>query len=105
MNAKRRKIERATIWLYRIFDIFQILTPKTQSFDFSKTNGYKIQNFGGIQKNGLYVVNLHTDNIHRKFQNNIFIFGCAMVKKDNGDDVTFFEMQFLAFLLAVRENK
>ena len=42
---------------------------------------------------------------HTKFQSNIFIFGCVMVKKsDKGDEVTFLNAIF-AFLIAVRKNK
>ena len=62
------------------FWYFSVLTPKTQNSDFSKINAYKGQHFGVIQKTGIHVVKLHTSNTHTKFQNNIFIFGCAMVK-------------------------
>ena len=71
------------------FLIFFILTPKTKNLDFSKINAYKDQNFVVIQNTGINVVKLHTNNIHIKFQSYIFIFGCAMVKKQVSDDVTF----------------
>ena len=57
-----------------------ILTNKTLYFDISKINANRIQDFGVIQKGGLYVIKLHTSNKQTKFQINIFIFGCAMVK-------------------------
>ena len=60
------------------------------------------------KKNGIYVVKLHTANTYTKFQSNILIFGCAMVKKNRYlpkvYDV-FFLMQFLVFLVVVRKNK
>ena len=58
-------------------------------------------------KTGIPVVKLHKNNIHAKFLSNIFIIGCAMVKKKQIKVMTshFFETQFLAFLIAVRENK
>ena len=102
VNANRRKIKRATIGLSRILFFF-ILTHKTQNFDF-----FTNKCLPKIKKNktGIYVVNLLTSNIHAKFQSNIIIFGCAMAKNpDKGDDVTFFKMQFWAFLIAVCENK
>ena len=41
-------------------------------------------------KNGMYVVNLLTNNTYTKFEGNIFIFGYAIVKKaGRGDDVAF----------------
>ena len=40
-----------------------------------------MQHFGIIQKNELHIVNLHKNNTKTKFLSNIFIFGCAMVKK------------------------
>ena len=49
-NAKRRKIERPTKRLSRIFDIFSILTPKIQNFNFSNIITYKIKNRQVIQK-------------------------------------------------------
>ena len=55
----------------------------------SKINAYKDKNFGVIQKTGIYVVKLHTNNTHTKFQSNILTFGCAMVRKPGrGPDVT-----------------
>ena len=87
------------------FRYFSILTPKAQTFDFSKMNAYKIQNFLVIQKTRRYVVKLHINNKHTKCQGNVF-FGCAVVKKKTGkvDDVTFWNA-FLAFLIDVRKNK
>ena len=42
------------------------------------------------KKTGICVVNLHKNNIHTKFQINIFIFGYAMAQEPGkGDDVTF----------------
>ena len=57
-----------------------ILTLKIQNVYFSKTIAYKIQNFQVIHKTGIYVIEMHTKNVHAKFQSNIFIFGCAMTK-------------------------
>ena len=57
------------------------------------------------KKNGMYVVNLHTNDTHTKFQSNIYIFGCAMVKQQVKLMPSLFEMQFLAFPIAVRKNK
>ena len=71
-------------------------------------NAYKNQNFGVIQQTGIYVVNLYTNNTHTKFQSNILIFGCVIVKRKQvpkGYDITFFEMQFLAFLIPVGKKK
>ena len=82
-----------------------ILTPKNQNVNFSKINAYKFQNFGVIQKSGVYIVNLHTNNIYTAFQSNIFIFSCGIVKKQIKVITSLFEMQFLAFLLAVIKNK
>ena len=65
-----------------------------------------MQNFGVIQKNGIHVVNLHTNNTHNKFQSNIFIFGCAMEKKQVKVMTTLFEMDFFGiFLIIVRKSK
>ena len=83
-----------------------MLTPQTQNFDFSKTKAYNIQHLGDILKTELYVVNLHTNHTHTQFQSNIFIFGCTMLKNGYLKVMTsLFEMQFLAFLTAVRKNK
>ena len=41
-----------------------MLTPKIQIFDFSKIITYKIRNFQVIQKNGIYVFDIHTNNKH-----------------------------------------
>ena len=98
-------MERATIWLSRIFDIFFDLAPKTQNFDFSKMNAYKDQNFEVFTKIGIHVANLHTNNTHAKFQTKMFIFGCAMIKNQVRVMTSLFLMQFLAFLIAVRKNK
>ena len=62
------------------FRNFWILTLKTTNFNFSK-NAFKIQNFDFIQKNGIYVADLHKNNSPNKSQSDIFIFACAMVKK------------------------
>ena len=72
------------------FCYFSFFTPKTQNLDFSKIDAFKNQVFGAI-KTGIYVVKLHTNNTHTRFQSNIFTFGCAMVKKNipKGDNVTF----------------
>ena len=62
--------------------------------------------FSIYPKNGIYVIEVHTKNMQTKFQSNIFVFGCAMAKKKTGkgDAVTFFELQFLAFLIVVHKN-
>ena len=69
--------------------------PKIQNFFFPKITAYKTQMFPFIQKNGIYVIEIHTNNTHTKFQNNIFAFDCAMAKKTgDGDDVTFLKCSF-----------
>ena len=43
----------------------------------SKMNAYKDQNFEVIQQTRMYIVNLHTNNTHTKFQSNIpYIWPC-----------------------------
>ena len=75
---------------YLGFSIFFGFTPKIQNLNFSKIIAYKIRNFQVIQKTGIYVMEIHTNNKHTKFQSNLFVFGCAMAKKPGkGDDVTF----------------
>ena len=50
---------------------------------------YKIPNFQIMHLAVRYVIKIHTNNTHAKFQNNIFIFGCAIAKKaGKGDGVT-----------------
>ena len=57
-----------------------------------------MQKFVSI-KNGLCVIKLQTYNTHTKFQGNIVIFGCAVVRKPGKrDDVTFATDFFLVFL-------
>ena len=82
------------------------LSPKNQNVDFSKINAQKFQNFIDIQKNGIYVIELCVTNRCTKFQVNIFIFGCVMTQKPGkGDDVTFLNRIFLAFLIVSLQNK
>ena len=72
---------------------------------FPKINAYKDQNFS-FPKKEIYIVKLHTNNTHTKFQSNSFTFGCAMVTKPGkGVYVTFFKIHFLAFQIVVRKNK
>ena len=40
-----------------------------------------IQNFGGIQKTGLHIINLHTNSKLAKFQSSVSILGGVMFKK------------------------
>ena len=77
--------------------IFLYFDPQNSKFCFfSKIKAHKIQHVGVIKK--LYVVNLHTNNPQNKFHGNIFIFGCAVVKKPgNGYDVTFLKYYFWHF--------
>ena len=64
---------------------------------FSKMHAYKQHNFGVI-KNGIYAVNLQKNSTRSRFQNNIFTFGCAMVKKTGkGDDATYLKCNFWHF--------
>ena len=65
------------------------MTPKTQNFEFSKLIAYEIQNHHDIQKNGIYAINIHTNNMQTTIQSNVFIFDCAMVKKPGKGDVIF----------------
>ena len=49
---------------------------------------------------------MHTNNTHTQFQSNMFVFGCTITRKPGkGDDATFFEIPFLAFLIVVNKNK
>ena len=92
-NAKRRIINDLQIG-YLKFLIFFDFDPKIGNFDFSKINAYKIQNFQVIQKAGIYVIKVHTNNIHAKFQSNLFIFGCAMAIKQVKVMTSLFERSF-----------
>ena len=65
---------------YLGFFIFFDFHPKTQNVDLKKINAYKEQNLRVI-KNGIYVVSLHSNNPHTKFQSDICILGCAMLKQ------------------------
>ena len=55
-------------------------------------------------KTGIYVIEVHTNNKHAKFQSNIFVFACAMAKKDKSDDVTFLKRICVAFLIVVHKK-
>ena len=103
VTAKGRKIDLFTIWLSRIFLIFFDFDPQNSKCLFFLKNKCLLKpKFWNYQKknNGRYVVKLHTNNTHTKFQNNIFVFGCAMVEKPGkGDDVTVLKCTFWHFLL------
>ena len=51
-----------------------------------------------------YVIKLHANNKHTKFQSNIFIFDSAVKKRGEGDDLTF-ETQFWASPIIARKKK
>ena len=53
----------------------------------------------------LYVENLHASNTHTKFQSNIFIFGYNIAKNQVKVMASLLEMQCVAFLAVVGENK
>ena len=88
---------------YIEFLLFFEFDPKTQNFDFSKVNFYKIQNFRVIQKTGIYVVNLHTKIYIPNFKA-ISLYLAVPWLKNRGDDVTFLKYNFW-HLIAVRKNK
>ena len=79
-GAKWLKIERSKKRPSRIFDILLFWPSKFKTSIFQKPIAYKIQNFQVIHKTGIHVIEMHTKNVHAKFQSNIFIFGCAMTK-------------------------
>ena len=58
-----------------------------------------------IQKTGTYVVKIHTNNTHTKFQSNILIFGYVIVKKPGKVDAATFLNPIFAFLFIVRKNE
>ena len=52
-------------------------------------------------KNGIHVIEKHTNNMQTKFQSNIFGFGCVMTQKlGKGDDVTCLKCNFWHFYLS-----
>ena len=71
--------------------IFFDFGPKTQNLDFEKIKAYKRKKWS-YPKNGKYVLKLHTNNTHTKFQSNIFIFGYAVVKNRVKVMMSLFEM-------------
>ena len=77
------------------FTLFWFLNPKNQQFIFlSKINSYQIGLFEHI-KNGLYSIELYSNNQCTTFEANIFIFGCAMAQQPSkGDDVTILKRYF-----------
>ena len=58
-----------------------------------------------LLKNGKSIVKLRTNNTRAKFQSNIFIFGCAMVKKKVKCDGIIFDAVFGISVTVVRKNK
>ena len=83
---------------YLGFLIFFDFDPKNSKFRFFEKFAYKIQRFQAIQKTGIYVIDIHTNNRPTKFQSNIFVFGCAMAKKPGrDDDVTILKCNFWYF--------
>ena len=80
---------------YLRFLTFFDFDQQNSKFIFLNIIACKIQNIQAIQKIAIYVIEIHTNNIHAKFQSNIFVFGCAMAKKTGeGDDVTFLKCSF-----------
>ena len=79
------------------FLIYLDLDPKVPNFNFPKKN-YCLQNptFLSYPKNGIYVIEVHANNIHTRFQSNILGFGCPIArnKTGKGDDVTFLKCNF-----------
>ena len=61
-----------------------------RNFIFSEINALKIKNFEVIQKTGMYIIELYTNNCHTQFQTNIVIFICAMAEKKQATVVTSF---------------
>ena len=48
----------------------------------------------------MYVIKLHTNNTHTKFQSITFIFGCAMAKNQI-NVMSLFGMHFFVFLIVL----
>ena len=49
---------------------------------FKEIIAYKIQNCPSYSRTGIYVMEIHTKSTDAKFKFNIFVFGCAMAKKN-----------------------
>ena len=77
------------------FWYFRFWPRKLKILVFRKIKAYKPPIFWSYLKTVQYVVNLHTNKSQTKFQSNIFIFGCTMVKNPGkGDGVTFLNAIF-----------
>ena len=77
-----------------ISDFFYFDPQNSKFLFFKKIIAYKSRSFQVI-KNGLYVIEIHTNNMHTKCKSNIIVFGCAMAKNPGeGDDVTFLKCTF-----------
>ena len=63
-----------------------------------------IQNFEIIKKRSTCYKAAYK-NFHKKFQSNLFVYGCLMVKNRQTWWHHFFETQFFAFLIVLRKNK
>ena len=64
--------------------------PKTQNFDFSKINGYKIQKFGVIPKNwNVYCKATYKQRTCKISEQYLYIWLCNGQKPGKGDDFTF----------------
>ena len=71
-KVRLRALQNGFLGLSVFFDF----VPKTQHFEFSKINAYKIQSLQVIQQTEKCAMQLHTNNTHTKRQSNVFIFGC-----------------------------
>ena len=74
---------------YLGFSIFFYFNPQKSKFQFIM---------------GIHVIKIHTNNMHTKFQSNIFVFGCAMAKKRKSDDITFLKCNFWNFQLLYKKT-
>ena len=60
-NVKSHKIECSTKWLYLDFWYISILAPELKISIF-RNKCFIFQNFEVVQRTGIYVIKLHTDN-------------------------------------------
>ena len=82
-------MKSTTKWLSRIFD-FDIFNQNFAKMDFFRKNANKIQNFGRIQKTGIYVMYLLIVLQCAKFQADISILDPQIVQITvKTDDVIF----------------
>ena len=110
MTPKNVKVSvlQSEFWIcYIEFLIFLDFDTQVQNFDFSKIIAYKIQNFQGIQKTGTYVIQVYSNKCKQNFKA-IFLFLTLQWPKNKTGKrwwCHIFEVQFVAFLIVVNNNK